>query len=308
MVREVVPPRLARDDHHGPAQPDLLSPVDGILLGELVDEGDADLGGLSYLEFVAPGLIAALAMQIGTNEGSFPVMAGIRWARTYHAVVATPVRVRELYSGLLSWTAARIFTAAALFACVAAVAGAFLSPLAVLTPVAAVFCGLAFAAPMAALAGGMENHAALTAIFRFALLPIFLFSGTFFPIDNLPDWLRADRLGNAAVARRLTLSRSGDRRDRGAGDARPRRLPARVHTRRLRARRSARSRESCSREHGRCTSASGASPSGARSPDASSTATSSSAAAAGCSSCPASSSPCSSSSGLAWASARSSVM
>ncbi len=163
----------------------------GILLGELVDEGNADLGGLTYLEFVAPGLIAALAMQIGTNEGSFPVMAGIRWARTYHAVVATPVRVRELYSGLLSWTAARIFAAASLFACVAAIAGAFLSPLAVLTPVAAVLCGLAFAAPMAALAGGIENHAALTAIFRFALLPIFLFSGTFFPISQPPRLARS---------------------------------------------------------------------------------------------------------------------
>ena len=161
----------------------------GILLGELVDDADADLGGLTYLEFVAPGLIAALAMQVGTNEGSFPVMAGLRWAKTYHAVVATPVRVRELYSGLLSWAAARIFAAATLFACVAAIAGAFLSPLAVLTPLAAVFCGLAFAAPMAALAGGIEDHAAMTAVFRFALLPIFLFSGTFFPIENLPDWL-----------------------------------------------------------------------------------------------------------------------
>lgn len=161
----------------------------GILLGQLVDEGSADLGGLSYLEFVAPGLIAALAMQIGTNEGSFPVMAGIRWAKTYHAVVATPVRVRELYGGLLGWTAARIFAAAALFALVAGIAGAFLSPLAALTPLAAVLCGLAFAAPMAALAGGIENGAALTAVFRFALLPIFLFSGTFFPIERLPDWL-----------------------------------------------------------------------------------------------------------------------
>ena len=161
----------------------------GILLGELVDEGDADLGGLTYLEFVAPGLIAALAMQIGTNEGSFPVAAGIRWAKTYHAVVATPVRVHELFSGLLSWAAARIVSAAALFAIVAAIAGAFLSPLAVLTPFAAVLCGLAFAAPMAALAGGVENHQALTAVFRFLLLPIFLFSGTFFPIDRLPDWL-----------------------------------------------------------------------------------------------------------------------
>jgi lipooligosaccharide transport system permease protein len=161
----------------------------GILLGGLVDDGNANLGGLTYLEFVAPGLIAALAMQIGTNEGSFPVAAGIRWAKTYHAVVATPVRVHELFSGLLSWAAARIFAAAALFACVAAVAGAFISPLAVLTPFAAVLCGLAFAAPMAALAGGVENHAALTAVFRFLLLPIFLFSGTFFPIERLPDWL-----------------------------------------------------------------------------------------------------------------------
>ena len=143
----------------------------GILLGELVDEGDADLGGLTYLEFVAPGLIAALAMQIGTNEGSFPVAAGIRWAKTYHAVVATPVRVHELFSGLLSWAAARILSAAVLFAGVAAVAGAFLSPLAALTPFAAVLCGLAFAAPMAALAGGVENHAALTAVFRFLLPP-----------------------------------------------------------------------------------------------------------------------------------------
>jgi lipooligosaccharide transport system permease protein len=42
---------------------------------------------------------------------------------------------------------------------------------------------------MAALAGGVDNHAALTAVFRFALLPIFLFSGTFFPIERLPDWL-----------------------------------------------------------------------------------------------------------------------
>src|SRR4029450_1129269 len=149
----------------------------GILLGQLVDEGSANLGGLTYLEFVAPGLIAALAMQIGTNEGSFPVAAGIKWAKTYHAVVATPVRVHELFSGLLSWAAARIFAAAALFACVAAVAGAFIPPLAVLTPFAAVLCGLAFAAPMAALAGGVENHAALTAVFRFLLLPIFLFWG-----------------------------------------------------------------------------------------------------------------------------------
>jgi len=162
----------------------------GILLGNVVDKRNPNLGGLTYLEFVAPGLIAALAMQIGTNEGSFPVMAGIRWVRTYHAVVATPVRVFELIGGLLAWASARMFVAASLFAIVAGIAGAFSSPLAVFTPFAAVLCGLAFAAPMAALAARIENSSALTAVFRFAILPIFLFSGTFFPITQLPTWLQ----------------------------------------------------------------------------------------------------------------------
>ena len=136
----------------------------GILLGGLVDEGSPNLGGLTYLEYVAPGLLAALAMQIGTNEGSFPVIAGLRWVRTFHAVVATPVRVVELIGGLLAWASARMFVAASLFAVVAGIAGAFSSPLAVLTPFAAVLCGLAFAAPMAALAARVDNPYALTAV------------------------------------------------------------------------------------------------------------------------------------------------
>jgi lipooligosaccharide transport system permease protein len=158
----------------------------GFLLGGLVDRGGADLGGLSYLEFVAPGLLAATAMQIGTNEGAFPVMAGVRWLRTYHGVVATPVRVGELVSGMLAWAALRIVVAATVFAAIASAAGAFGSPLAVLAPLAALLCGLAFTAPIAAVAAGVENHAVLTAIFRFGILPLFLFSGTFFPIEQLP--------------------------------------------------------------------------------------------------------------------------
>ena len=162
----------------------------GILLGGLIDEGNPNLGGLTYLEYVAPGLLAALAMQVGTNEGSFPVMAGLRWVRTFHAVIATPVRAFELMTGLFAWASARMFVAASLFALVAGIAGAFSSPLAVFTPFAAVLCGLAFATPMAALAARVENSIALTAVFRFAILPIFLFSGTFFPITQLPTWLQ----------------------------------------------------------------------------------------------------------------------
>ena len=161
----------------------------GVVLGGVIDEGRPDLGGLTYLEFVAPGLLAATAMQIGTNEGTLPVMAGLRWVRTYHGVVATPVRVGELYSGLLGWVALRIVVACAIFTAVAAAIGAFRSPFAVLAPAAALLCGLAFAAPLAALSASAESGATLTGIFRFVILPLFLFSGVFFPVSQLPDLL-----------------------------------------------------------------------------------------------------------------------
>jgi lipooligosaccharide transport system permease protein len=137
-------------------------------------------------------------------------MAGLRWVRTFHAVVATPVRVGELMGGLFLWAAARMLVAATLFAIVAGIAGAFTSPLAVLTPLAATLCGLAFATPMAALAARIERPDMLTGVFRFAILPIFLFSGTFFPIDQLPAqiqwvaWLLPLWHG-VALARALSL-------------------------------------------------------------------------------------------------------
>jgi lipooligosaccharide transport system permease protein len=161
----------------------------GVLLGGLVDDANADLGGLSYLEFVAPGLLAAMAMQVGTNEATFPVMAGVKWLRTYHAVVATPVRVGELVAGMLTWAAVRIGIAVVVFSGVAAVAGAFPSTWAVLAPAAALLCGLAFAAPIAAFSASLEDDSALPALTRFVIIPMFLFSGTFFPVEQLPRWL-----------------------------------------------------------------------------------------------------------------------
>ena len=161
----------------------------GVLLGGLVDEGRTDLGGLTYLEFVAPGLLAATAMQVGSNEATFPVMAGIKWLRTYHAVVATPVRIGELVAGVLGWAAFRVAVASVIFTAIAAAGGAFDSPLALLAPVAALVCGMAFAAPIMAFSANLENDAWIAAVNRFVIVPMFLFSGTFFPVEQLPAWL-----------------------------------------------------------------------------------------------------------------------
>jgi lipooligosaccharide transport system permease protein len=163
----------------------------GVLLGKLIDDDQAALGGLSYVEFVAPALLAATAMQMGANDAMWPVLAGIKWLRTYHAVMSTPVRIGELVVGTMGWAAIRVFVAATLFTAVAAVGGAIESPLAVLAPFAALLCGLAFNAPITAFSASLEggDDGWFPALNRFVLIPMFLFSGTFFPVSQLPDWL-----------------------------------------------------------------------------------------------------------------------
>jgi len=161
----------------------------GVLLGTLIDRSNPDLGGLSYIEFVAPALVATTAMQTAASVTTFPMKAGLKWFRTYHAVIATPVRVGELVTGVLAWAGVRILVATTVFVIVAAIGGAFTSPLAALAPVAALLCGLAFASVLAAVTTGTDSDQWLVAIFRFVLVPLFLFSGTFFPVEQLPDWI-----------------------------------------------------------------------------------------------------------------------
>jgi lipooligosaccharide transport system permease protein len=164
----------------------------GVLLGKLVDQNEqAALGGLSYVEFVAPGLIAAAAMQMGANDAMWPVMAGIKWLRTYHAVMATPVRVAELVIGTMGWNAIRVFVAATLFTAIAGIGGAIPSAWAVLVPLAALLTGLAFNAPITAFSASLEggDDGWFPALNRFVIIPMFLFAGAFFPVSQLPAWL-----------------------------------------------------------------------------------------------------------------------
>jgi lipooligosaccharide transport system permease protein len=160
----------------------------GVLLGSLIDRSSPDLGGLSYLQFVAPALLATTAMQTAASVTTFPVRAGLKWLRTYHAAVATPIRVSELVAGILTWCGVRVMVAVTIFA---VIGGAFVSPLAVLAPFAALLCGLAFGSVLAAVTSSVEGDEWLAAIFRFGLVPLFLFSGTFFPIQQLPAVLEA---------------------------------------------------------------------------------------------------------------------
>jgi len=155
-------------------------------LGTFVDRStDLDLG-VSYLEFVAPGLLAATAMRVATFESSWPVLSAIKWTRQYHAMLATPLRVGDVLLAHQAFIAARIVTTATVYLVVLAAFGAVNSPLGVLAIPVAALVGIAFAAPIAAWGAYTENDTSFVAIFRFVVLPMFLFSGTFFPISRLP--------------------------------------------------------------------------------------------------------------------------
>jgi len=162
----------------------------GLGLGSLVDKHSHVVDGVSYLDYIAPALLAATAMQIGATDAMYPVMGAIKWLRTYFAMLATPLRVDDVLVGHLAWMASRVALVSAAYLTVMAAFGVVRSPLAVLALPAAVLTGVAFSAPITAFAATQEGDIAFSSITRFALIPLFLFSGTFFPVSQLPGWLQ----------------------------------------------------------------------------------------------------------------------
>lgn len=163
----------------------------GIGLGSLVDANlPGGLEGVSYLTFLAPGLLVATAMQTGAGEGAWKVMAGIKWNKTYHAKLATPIGIPSLVIGHMLWSGARVLLVSVVFALVMA---AFrVAPVAesLMAVGPALLVGLAMAAVTTAFTARLEEPTGLPLYFRFVVIPMFLFSGTFFPISQLPSWLQ----------------------------------------------------------------------------------------------------------------------
>lgn len=163
----------------------------GLGLGLLVDRGagTASLPDVGYLDFIAPGLLAATAMQTAAFESTYPVMGAIRWNRQYLGMLATPLRVVDVLAGHLLFVAFRLAITSSVFLVVMVLFGAVDSPWAVLALPVAVLTGLAYAPGIFAFAATLQDNSGFAMLFRFVIMPMFLFSGTFFPVEQLPDWL-----------------------------------------------------------------------------------------------------------------------
>jgi lipooligosaccharide transport system permease protein len=160
----------------------------GVGLGSFVDSAGArqQLGGLTYLAFIAPGLLATTAMQTAVFESTYPVMSGFKWQRVYYSMAASPLEPLDIVFAQLAFIAARVFAACGVFLLVMAAYGALDSWWgSVLALLVVVLLGLAHAAPVVGLSARLRSESAFSLIFRLGLVPMFLFSGAFFPVSQL---------------------------------------------------------------------------------------------------------------------------
>ncbi|AVT33191.1 ABC transporter [Plantactinospora sp. BC1] len=159
----------------------------GVGVGAYVE---APVAGVPYLDFLVPGLIASTALQVAIGESTWPVLGNFEWIKIYFAQAATPLRVADILGGQLGFVLFRVLTSSLAFLLVAAAFGALHSPWALATLPLVALIGAAVAAPVFAYSSSVRSDSYLALLFRFAVIPMTLFAGVFFPVESLPVVLR----------------------------------------------------------------------------------------------------------------------
>jgi len=159
----------------------------GVLLGGFIHVPASQLeGATSYLAFVVPGLVASQSMTTAVQATTYPVMSAIKWQRTFHAQLATPLQTRDLANAFLLFVLFRVGSTCGVFLLVMAPFGVFTTwwgPL--LAWPATMLTGMAFGTMVFAFSAHTRSEESFGLIFRLGLIPMFLFSGAFFPVSNL---------------------------------------------------------------------------------------------------------------------------
>jgi lipooligosaccharide transport system permease protein len=162
----------------------------GVGIGKLVGPVTGPGGGpISFRAFVAPALLASSAMNGAVYDSTMNVYFKLKYAKTYDAVLATPLSVGDVALGEITWALLRGLMYSAVFIVVMAVLGDVVSAWAVLALPAAVLIGFAFAAVGMAATTFLRSWTDFDFV-QLAVLPMFLFSTTFYPLSTYPRWLQ----------------------------------------------------------------------------------------------------------------------
>ncbi|MGD0053838.1 MAG: ABC transporter permease [Acidimicrobiales bacterium] len=162
----------------------------GVGVGHLVSAHTGLVQGQTYLHFIAPSLLATSTMQMGEGESLWPVLAAVKWIRTYHAAAATPLEPEDILYGKLAWVVSRAFVTGVVYTIIIGCFGALHSWWSLTLPLLGALIALAFAAPLVAFAARSQSDASFIVIYRFAFVPMFLFSATFYPVSAYPSSMR----------------------------------------------------------------------------------------------------------------------
>jgi lipooligosaccharide transport system permease protein len=162
----------------------------GVGLSHLVGPIPVDGRLVAYTSFVAPGLLASSAMNGAMLDSTFMVFMKLKIAKTYDAMLATPLAVGDIALGELSWCVLRGALYSGAFLCIMAALGYVVSPWAILCWPIAILISLAFAAVGMAGTTYMRTWQDFD-IVSLAFIPLFLFSATFYPLTVFPGWLQA---------------------------------------------------------------------------------------------------------------------
>jgi lipooligosaccharide transport system permease protein len=165
----------------------------GLGVGAYIDKNTGGMGvdGVSYITFLAPALLATAAIQGAIDESVFPTLEGFKWNKIFFSMNSTPLSGNHIATGVFINSLIRVTFTAIIYWLVMLVFGVLESPRAWLAIFTAIMAGAAFGAMMQALAGMLENEDIFfTVLQRFVIMPLFLFSGTFYPLTNMPIYLQ----------------------------------------------------------------------------------------------------------------------
>jgi lipooligosaccharide transport system permease protein len=163
----------------------------GIGVGKLVPGFELHGHEISYAAFVAPGMLAASAMNGSLLDATYNFFFKLKYSKLFDQILATPMTTRDVARGELSWSLLRGGTYSAAFLLVMAAMGLVHSWWAVLAVPAALLIGLAFGGACMALTTWMRSWQDFEYV-TLGTLPLFLFSATFFPLSAFPtavQWL-----------------------------------------------------------------------------------------------------------------------
>jgi len=165
----------------------------GLGVGAYIDKNTGGMGvdGVSYITFLAPALLATAAIQGAIDESVYPTLEGFKWDKIFFSMNSTPLSGNHIAMGVFFNSLIRVTFTAVIYWFVMLAFGVLESPRAWLAIFTAIMAGAAFGAMMQALAGMLENEDIFfTVLGRFVIMPLFLFSGTFYPLTNMPIFLQ----------------------------------------------------------------------------------------------------------------------